>query len=339
MPRTPDRMPGASVEEETVYEDRTADGPPTVDGAVRYVSGDLVVKLAGGVFSLTSGTGSPHPVTVAIVDPTVTDDSASGFAVGHHWINTASTPPRTFQAIDVSVGAAFWKRVDNLKINITNTDPTITDDSASGYEIGSQWVNTVTDETFICTLATAGAAIWKQDSNAPGAGKQTPKEHFLDGSLLAYGAVGAHGLGASVIQYTRVWLTAGLIIDRVRVFVDSGGNASRHIRVGLYSQTDPANEALPPNNRLRESTEWGTAVTGYLDAPFGSAYVVTVTGYYWVAMVADSTSVKFSITAIVYRADFIGRRAEGTTGTILPATASGLTNPAASLVYASAVEV
>jgi len=54
---TPDRTPGASLEEETQYEDRTADGPPTVDGAVRFVSDDLVVKLSTGVKSLTTGSG------------------------------------------------------------------------------------------------------------------------------------------------------------------------------------------------------------------------------------------------------------------------------------------
>jgi hypothetical protein len=58
MGKTPARTTGrVDVFEETQYEDRTADGSPTVDGAVRYVNDDLELKTPGGVVSLTAGTG------------------------------------------------------------------------------------------------------------------------------------------------------------------------------------------------------------------------------------------------------------------------------------------
>lgn len=57
MPRTPDRVPGPSVEEEVQFEDRTADGNPTETGAVRFVSGDWVGYDGASVKSLTTGTG------------------------------------------------------------------------------------------------------------------------------------------------------------------------------------------------------------------------------------------------------------------------------------------
>lgn len=57
MAPTSDDFPGPNVAEEVQFEDRTADGNPTVDGAVRFVSDDLVVKTTTGVKSLTSGTG------------------------------------------------------------------------------------------------------------------------------------------------------------------------------------------------------------------------------------------------------------------------------------------
>lgn len=41
------------------------------------------------------------------------------------------------------------------------TDPGVNDDSTAGYEPGSKWLNTNTDEWFICSLATAGAAVWE----------------------------------------------------------------------------------------------------------------------------------------------------------------------------------
>ena len=45
------------------------------------------------------------------------------------------------------------------------TDPGATDDSDDGYEVGSRWINTDTDEAFICVDATVGSAIWVQTTS------------------------------------------------------------------------------------------------------------------------------------------------------------------------------
>jgi hypothetical protein len=55
MSVTTDDQPGPRLEEEVQFEDRTGDGNPTVDGAVRFVGDDLVVKTSSGVKSLTAG--------------------------------------------------------------------------------------------------------------------------------------------------------------------------------------------------------------------------------------------------------------------------------------------
>ncbi len=39
-------------------------------------------------------------------------------------------------------------------------DPSISDDSDSGYSVGSRWVNTVSSVEFVCTDASPGAAVW-----------------------------------------------------------------------------------------------------------------------------------------------------------------------------------
>jgi hypothetical protein len=284
----------------------------------------------------TPGAGS-HPVHVDTVPPTINDDAGAGYGVGDHWID--SVTKRIYQAVSVAVGAAVWKRVDQPKLTIASVDPTASNNASEGYEVLSRWTNSVTVESFTLVAFSGSLALWRQDSNVPGAGKQTPKEHFLDGNLLDYGQVGGHPLGASEIQYSRVWLTAGLDIDRIRIFIDSGGAANRYVRAGLYDQTDVLDSTLDPNDKLEESAQTATdGIVGYADLPLGSTVSITVTGYYWIAFVASSTSIKFTVTGTIYRQDLIPRRDETTTDVVLPATASGLTNPQADLAYASAVE-
>lgn len=38
--------------------------------------------------------------------------------------------------------------------------PTVSDDAGSGYSVGSRWVDTVSDESYICVDAANGAAVW-----------------------------------------------------------------------------------------------------------------------------------------------------------------------------------
>ena len=55
MPVTTDDQPGARIEEEVQFESQASN--PTVDGAVRFVSDDLVCKTSTGVKSLTAAAG------------------------------------------------------------------------------------------------------------------------------------------------------------------------------------------------------------------------------------------------------------------------------------------
>ena len=44
----------------------------------------------------------------------------------------------------------------------TTVDPTVNDDSASGYAVNDLWTNTTTDNSWICQDITTGAAVWTQ---------------------------------------------------------------------------------------------------------------------------------------------------------------------------------
>lgn len=74
-------------------------------------------------------------------------------------------------------GAILSSRLDNQ----ATTDPTTGDDANDGYAIGSIWINTSSDEAFICTDATAGAAVWKS-LTAGGAGAAEPGVVYRTGS-------------------------------------------------------------------------------------------------------------------------------------------------------------
>jgi len=55
MPPTPDRHPGPLLEEEIQLETQAAD--PSLDGAIRYVSGAFRLRDSAGVFDARSGGG------------------------------------------------------------------------------------------------------------------------------------------------------------------------------------------------------------------------------------------------------------------------------------------
>ncbi|MEL6277961.1 MAG: hypothetical protein AAFR28_03645 [Pseudomonadota bacterium] len=48
--------------------------------------------------------------------------------------------------------------------------PTVTDDSGSGYGIGSMWVDVTGDVIYFCVDASAGAAVWQQVGSGSGVG-------------------------------------------------------------------------------------------------------------------------------------------------------------------------
>lgn len=67
---------------------------------------------------------------------------------------------------DDSEGQLVWVDIPAgsgaLNNFIAVTDPANTNDETEGYEIGSQWLNTVSGALFECTDATGDNAVWKQ---------------------------------------------------------------------------------------------------------------------------------------------------------------------------------
>lgn len=116
-----------------------------------------------------------------------------------------------YKAVDVSVGAAIWKRLDNIQNGVKAGAPVVTDDSAAGYEQGSQIFDTSHSPYYIweCQNPAAGAAVWVQVY--PGGGATGPAgrdgrdgrdgldgEDGVDGPPGLPGNAGAAGASGSI---------------------------------------------------------------------------------------------------------------------------------------------
>ena len=75
----------------------------------------------------------------------------------------------------------LWKRLTKNDVGLDNvdnilnsydktTDPTVSDDSSSGYSVGSRWLNTTTGKEFVLVDDTVGAANWAGDAASLAAG-------------------------------------------------------------------------------------------------------------------------------------------------------------------------
>ena len=65
--------------------------------------------------------------------------------------------------------SSSWQSLPLLLNNLAaSTDPGVTDDSNAGYSVGSQWINTTADTSWVCVDASVGAAIWSSGGGSGG---------------------------------------------------------------------------------------------------------------------------------------------------------------------------
>ena len=276
-------------------------------------------------------------ITITTVDPTASSDGTQGYEQHSSWINTATSPPKIYSCLDASTGVAVWRRISNVKNNVSASTPSVNDDNTQSYEVGSLWFDTTDNEVYVATSVATGAAKWKLSTVSGGGSINNPGE-FMFGTLLDYPSPG--NVSAGTVFFLRLKFPAGVVFSDMRTFIDSGGTAARSIRMGIYAQTTPSDKNGVPNTRVAQTN--AVATTGqsglFMTVPLiGGDYTVPTTGFYWIAVVSDSTSLKFAVSAAA-RADFLPVRQESGTGTTLPATTGTLTNPISQVLYLAAVE-
>ncbi len=89
---------------------------------------------------------------------------ASGTADGDFY-NVLDQAGQIFRIDRWSSTNAAWM----VGLHKTTSDPGASDDQASGYFIGTIWINTSTPEAFVCTDATPSLAVWISITSSSGA--------------------------------------------------------------------------------------------------------------------------------------------------------------------------
>lgn len=81
------------------------------------------------------------------------------------WQPGGAVVPGTLYAHPTTGDLAVKDGATPFKNNITTSNPTINDDDTQGYEVGSVWINTSTNQIFVLVDASTGAAIWQEYGN------------------------------------------------------------------------------------------------------------------------------------------------------------------------------
>lgn len=121
-------------------------------------NGDLVISV--------NGTGNIIIGGRNIVSDGSTLDTHVADATIHRSINdtgASTTDLWSADKIATEIAASSGGVLNNFS---ATTDPLVTNDSGSGYAVGSRWINVTEDRGFICVDASVGAAKWYVDSGA-----------------------------------------------------------------------------------------------------------------------------------------------------------------------------
>jgi len=116
----------------------------------------------------------------------------------------------TQHALVVSTAAGFQPQSNRSAA----VNPAVTDDSAGGYAVGSYWVNTTTNEAFVCLDDSVGAAIWS--STTAGGGGTTDTAVLYWGNSSVANSTASRILDPGYGNRTAP-LTSGTSIQRMRI--------------------------------------------------------------------------------------------------------------------------
>lgn len=152
--------------------------------------------------------------------------------------------------------------------NETTTDPTSGDDSNDGYAIGSVWINTTDDKSWICVDATVSAAVWKETSAGAGTGDVTGPASSTDNAIARF-----DGTTGKTIQDSAIIISDGDDISGVDNLDIDGylhGRDFTEINVGLQGTFNDYALGVGTDTFRQTGTSGACTITGFV-APVSGA--------------------------------------------------------------------
>lgn len=122
---------------------------------------------------------------------------------------------------DISEGEGFLRKTgtgayEGIKTNIgASVAPGGTDDSASGYAVGSRWIDTTANKEYVCVDASVGAALWTETTGA-GAGGGDAWSDPVD-AVITPDADGTRDLATTGTRFATGFLDALDITNNIVV--------------------------------------------------------------------------------------------------------------------------
>lgn len=131
--------------------------------------------------------------------------AAFSATTGHSHDGTTGNSPKINLATSVlgylPVSNGGTGGLNNLS---ATTNPTATNDSTSGYSVGSVWVNTTTDRHFVCMDSTESSAVWKEVA-------------VVYSSALTPSATNTVDIGSSSLKYKDIYIDGTAYIDDLSI--------------------------------------------------------------------------------------------------------------------------
>jgi hypothetical protein len=129
-------------------------------------------------------------------------------------------------------GVLQWEVITGRRVALDIIDPVATNDEASGYDVGSVWINTATLKKFTLLDCTAGSAVWVRSVDVDG--------DTMSGGLTL-NADPTLAMEAATKQYVDTTAGAGLTQEDVE---DIAGDMFNVVHNGISVSYDDANGTL-----------------------------------------------------------------------------------------------
>ena len=112
------------------------------------------------------------------------------------------------------------------------TDPLVTDDSSTGFQLGSHWINESSDEVFICSDSTIGAAVWSSVTDSGSGSSGIPQVSKSTAYTTILTDANKHIYHPSADTTARIWT------------IDSNANVAYDIGTAITFVNDVSSGAL-----------------------------------------------------------------------------------------------